>query len=122
MTDYLDVQPDPVVTAGHRTAATSDEWGSWADRIRTAFGIAREEVRNARIISRMESYASDTERGARYVSSNVETLGSNTASAGNVITNADGEAVFVLRHRGSLATSTAPTCARPIGPPPAVSQ
>lgn len=117
MRDFLDVNTGVVTAAGQRTATTARDWSSWGDRIRSAFDLARDEVRDSTIQGCLETYSADVERGARHVADQVETLGVNTASAAHAVGDADAEAADALTRQGQAGERQDGVLRRPINGP-----
>ena len=117
MRDFLDVHTGVVTAAGRRTAATAGDWSSWGDRIRSAFDLARDEVRDRTVRGQLETYSADVERAARHVADQVELLGSDTTSAAHAVGNADVEAADALTRQGQAGERRTGALRRPINGP-----
>lgn len=117
MRDFIDVNIGVVTKAGENTAASSTEWSTWGDRIRSAFDLSRSDVRDDTVRASLETYGSDVEQGARTVASQVEALGHDTTSAAHTVDNADAEAADALARQGQAGDRQADVLRRPINGP-----
>ncbi len=111
---YVELDPDTVATAGTRTAATSEQWASWAGRVenlmRTAAGNAMESV----VTTAIEGHLSAWNPRLQRMATNVETVGTNATSASYVMTNADHTSTTALGQQGAQVETTCSALSRPI--------
>lgn len=95
-TNVIAADTDTVIGAGRHTAGTAQVWSSWASRCAYAFSEAERLVGNARIELAASRYALRVVEGARQVGRLVESLGTDTASAGTLLDGTDAEAAGLL--------------------------
>jgi uncharacterized protein YukE len=100
MSSYLDVHPDAVVHAGNRTAGTSDGWQSWAHTTETTLRDAAAVVQDGAVGGAVATYLGNINPAMQSLAQQVDALGTNTTSAANVVSNADGLATAALTQTG----------------------
>jgi uncharacterized protein YukE len=105
---FLDVHPDAVVSAGNRTAGTSDGWQSWAHTTETTLRDAATVVQDGAVGGAVATYLSNLNPAMQSIAQQVDALGTNTTSAANVVTNADGEATIALTQTGQRSMLSRP--------------
>ena len=113
--DYLDVDPDAVGTAGRTTANTSTHWGSWAGHVDGQLRNAAAEANDPVVTAAFEDHLSTWNPRIQGMATNADALGTNAASAANVVVNADSGATATLNGTGSTIQGLTTQLSRPIG-------
>ncbi|GAA2873618.1 hypothetical protein Acy02nite_31410 [Actinoplanes cyaneus] len=112
--EYVDLHPPVVVSAGTSTAGTSTEWQSWGTEADTTLRETSAQVGDAVLSLAVESYTTSWNPRIQGVAVQVDTLGTNTRSAANTMTTADGDAVTALMPVGEAAQAQGSVLSRPI--------
>jgi hypothetical protein len=111
---HIDVNTDAVVLAGNNTSGTSDDWASWAQQAKNAFSDAAADVKDATVGDAIEAYGSNMSGDLSSLANDVDALGRDTASAGNVVTNSDADSTAMLNQQGNANAAFASNLHRPI--------
>jgi hypothetical protein len=114
MVDYVDVDPEAVHYGGRTTAGTSTHWAQWAtgleDKLRHAASDSQEPV----VTAAFQEHLSMWNPRMKGMAGNADALGTNAASAGNTVVNADYTSTTTLNAQGSLVHTNATNLHRPI--------
>ena len=111
---HIDVGTDAVVASGRSTSATSNDWDSWAQQAKNAFSDAAAGVKDATVSDAVETYGSNLSGTLTGLAGDVDALGRNTSSAGNVVTNADADSTTTLNRQGTANAAFHSVLSRPI--------
>ncbi|HET8681410.1 MAG TPA: hypothetical protein VFM54_06005 [Micromonosporaceae bacterium] len=111
---FLDLFPDLVATAGGQTAATSGQWAAWAGRAETLLRNAAADAREPVVTAAVEDHLSRWNPRMQGLAANADALGTNAASAANVVANADTASAGVLSSDAATAYGAAGQLSRPI--------
>lgn len=111
---FLDVHPDAVAGAGNRTAGTSDGWQSWAHTTETTLRDATTVVQDGSVGGAVATFLSNINPGMQSIARQVDALGTNTTSAANLVTDADGTATTTLTYTGRTLSDQGSVLSRPI--------
>lgn len=111
---YLDVHPPAVVQAGNNTAKTSSDWQTWAHNTETDLREAATAVHDGTVGGAVQTFLGNINPGMQGIARQVDALGSNTTSAANIVTNADGDATYQLTGTGTTLSSQGSHLNRPI--------
>lgn len=111
---FLDVITDVVTAAGHRTAATSSQWRTWAGQAEETLRAAPAAAHSGVVSAAASGYLEDWNTKLHRVAAEVDALGTNTASASSVVNNADADADGFLRAFGQTAQAEGSQLSRPV--------
>lgn len=115
--DYLDLAPEAVSTAGRRTAQTSSTWGGWATRSETLLRNAAGGARQGKVTNAFETYLSRWNPKLKGLAVRADGLGTNAVSASYTVDQGDGDAAAIVHGHSGDAHSQASHLNRPINGP-----
>ncbi|WP_163512820.1 hypothetical protein [Fodinicola acaciae] len=111
---YIDVETGAVVQAGHATAKTSTGWQTWAHNTETTLRESATAVMDGTVGLAVQTFLGDVNPGMQSMAKQVDALGTNTSSAGNVVTTADTDATHHLTTTGANLSAQGSNLSRPI--------
>ncbi|GAA1667826.1 hypothetical protein [Fodinicola feengrottensis] len=111
---YYDVHPEPVISAGTNTAATSADWQTWAHQSETALRGAASGAADATVGGAFEDYLSSWNPKLQGIAKQAEAQGVNATSAANVVVGADGQSATLLNQPLQQGSELSSTLSRPI--------
>lgn len=114
---YIDVDPEPVSSAGHRTAQTSSDWDAWAGRCEAMLRQAAATSGPGNVGSAFEGYLSDLNPLFKHVARQANALGVNAVSAANDVTSGDHASAAELHGTAGVMERTSSALSRPITAP-----
>lgn len=115
--DYLDVHPEPVISAGNNTARTSSDWASWASHSEALLRGAAGGARQGKVSGAFETYLSQWNPTLRTLPVRAENLGTHAVSATTAVDNADAEGATTLGTQTSAGQQQAGPLSRPVNGP-----